>query len=89
MKKSIKISMNQAWCRSKHPSHVTKNVVAVADTGAQTNVWSLREFLAAGFERSILILAPNLVAANHSHISIDGAFFAVIENSQGRSQGNI
>ena len=65
----------------KHPPHIAKNVVAVADTSAQTNVWSLREFLAAGFERSILIPAPDLVAADHSHISIDGAFFAVTKGN--------
>ena len=47
---SVNISMDQAWCRSKHPPRIAKNVVAIADTGAQTNVWSLREFLAAGFE---------------------------------------
>ena len=75
---SVNISMDQAWCRDKHPPHTAKNVVAIADTGTQTNVSSLREFLAAGFKRSILIPAPDLVAANHSHISIDGAFFAVI-----------
>ena len=78
---SVNISMDQAWCRSKHPPHIAKNVVAVADTGSQTNVWSLRKFLAAGFERSILIPALDLVAANHSHISIDGFFFAVIEGN--------
>ena len=78
---SVNISMDQAWCRSKHPPPIAKNVVAIADTGAQTNVWSLREFLAAGFERSILLPAPNLVAANHSRISIDGAFFGVIQGN--------
>ena len=58
---------------------VARNVIAVALTGAQTNVWSLRNFLAAGFNRNILISALDLVAANHSVIKIEGAFFAVIK----------
>ena len=56
---------------------VARNVPAIADTGPQTNVRSLRHFLVAGFDRSILIPASDLVAANHSGINIVGAFFAV------------
>ena len=49
------------------PQHACPIVArkVLADTGAQTNVWSLRNFLAAGFNRSILIPASDLVAANH------------------------
>jgi len=71
----ISVSMDSSWCHNKHAPIVS----AIADTGAQANVWSLRQFLAAGFNRSILIPAPDLVAANHSGIKIVGAFFAVIE----------
>ena len=52
---------------------------AVAYTGPQTNVWSLRNFLAAGFNRSKLIPASDLVAENHLGIKIEGAFFAFIK----------
>ena len=65
------VSMDNSWCRTRHASIVTRNVPAIADTGAQTNVWSLRNFLAAGFIRSILISASDLVAANHSGIKIE------------------
>ena len=52
------------------------NVTAIADTGAQVNVWSLDEFVKYGFPHDILTTASNLAAANHSSISIVGAFFA-------------
>ena len=39
----------------------------------------LHNFLAAGFNRSSLIPASDLVAANHSGMEIEGAFFAVIK----------
>ena len=71
------ISMNKSWCRTRHASIVVRNVLAIADTGAQTNVWSLRNFLAAGFNRSMLIPASDLVVANRSGIKIEGVFFAV------------
>ena len=58
---------------------MTRNVIAIADTGAQTNVLSLRNFLTAGFNRNILFPTSDLVAANHSGIKIEGAFFAVIK----------
>ena len=63
----------------RHAPIVARNVIAIADTGAQTNVWPLRNILAAGLYRSIRILASDLVAANHSTIKIEGAFFAVIK----------
>ena len=58
--------------------HVT-NITAIADTGAQVNVWSLDEFMKYGFSRDIRTPASNLVAANHLSISIVGVFFAFIE----------
>ena len=66
-------------CRTKHACIVARNVLAIADTGAQTNVWSLRNFLTAGFNRSILIPVSDLVGANYSGIKIEGAFFAVVK----------
>ena len=71
------ISMDNSWCRTRYAPIVARNVLAIADTSAQTNVWSTRNFLATGFNRSIFIPASDLVAANHSGIKIEGAFFAV------------
>jgi len=52
-------------------------VVGIADTGAQSNLWSLDQFLAAGFRKADLSPATlSLNAANKSPIRIDGAFFA-------------
>ena len=52
-------------------------VSAIADTGAQSDVWSLSDFLACGFLREDLLpVSLGLSAANRSPISIEGAFFA-------------
>ena len=75
---TIKLCDN-SWYRTRDALIVARNVIAIADTGAQANVWSLRNFLAAGFYRSILIPASDLVAANRSGIKIEGAFFAAIK----------
>ena len=69
------ISTDSSWSRTRHAPIVVRNVLTFADTGAQANAWSLRNFLATGFDRSKLILATGLVAANHSGIKIEGAFF--------------
>ena len=63
------------------PAKVARNVTAIADTGAQTNVWSLDAFLQCGFDRNILIPSADLVAANHTVVSIAGAFHAIIEGT--------
>ena len=73
------VSKDNSWCRTRHGPAVARNVPAIADTGAQTNVWSLHHFLSACFDRSILIPALDLVAANHLGINVVGAFFAVIK----------
>ena len=77
----VTISLDDHQYRNDHLSVVARGVTAVADTGAQTNVWSLRDFLRVGFTRDMLTPAPRLVAANRSSISIDGAFFAVIQGT--------
>ena len=56
------------------PAKVARNVTAIADTDAQTNVWSLDAFLQCGFDCNIPIPSADLVAANHTVISIAGAF---------------
>ena len=52
-----------------------------AGSGAQTNAWSLTDFLRRGFQRECLVPATNLMAANHSPISVIGAFFAILEGT--------
>ena len=58
-------------------------VNAIADSGAQTNVWSFNEFIRRGFPQQCLVPAPNLAAANLSSISVEGSVMAII---QGASQ---
>ena len=52
------------------PAKVARNVTAIADTGAQPNVWSLDAFLQCGFDRNILAPSADLVAANHTVVSL-------------------
>ena len=53
------------------------DVSAIADTGAQSDLWALSNFLACGFSRDDLHpIKMSLSAANRSPISIEGAFFA-------------
>ena len=78
-KVQVTISVDRAQAHGESTSVRATNVTAIADTGAQVNVWSLDEFVKYGFPSDILTPASNLVAANHSSISIVGAFFAIIE----------
>lgn len=58
------------------PSKSTE-VTAVADTGAQSNLWALKDFLKAGYKLSDLSpVSLSLNAANKSPIHIEGAFRA-------------
>ena len=58
---------------------VRARVSAVADTGAQSDLWSLKEYLAHGFSRdSLFRVKLGMSAANRSPIPIEGAFFAKI-----------
>ena len=77
----ISVAADKTWCRTNYAPTYAKNVPAIADTGVQTNVWYLKDFLAAGFKRDILLPAPDLVAANNSGIKIVGDFFAVIKGT--------
>ena len=65
----------------KHPTTTISDkhaeVSAIADTGAQSDLWSMKEFLASGFSRHDLKpINLSLSAANHSPIPIEGAFFS-------------
>ena len=60
------------------------DVTAVADTGAQSDIWSLEHFLKAGFRTSDLSPATlSLHAANKSPIKIDGVFRAKLTGAVG------
>lgn len=80
------------WRRTKVKSHprvplsitmqgcLPVDISAVADSGAQSDLWSLDEFLRAGYTMDNLSpVSLSLNAANKSPIKIDGAFFAYIK----------
>ena len=55
------------------------DVSAIADTGAQSDLWSLSDYLACGFSKADLHpIHMSLAAANRSPITIEGAFFATL-----------
>lgn len=63
----------------KRPAHST-DVDAAVDSGAQANVWSLHEYLAAGFlHRDLSKVVFNIKAANKSPIPIEGAFYVNLQ----------
>lgn len=73
---------------SKPSSAIHAEVSAIADTGAQSDLWSLSDFLACGFSRDHLhLISLSLSAANRSPISIEGAFFAKLATQS--SSGDI
>ena len=58
----------------------SKQLYAVTDSGTQSNIWSLKDFDAAGFPRSALSpVSLSLKAANSSRITVHGVFFARID----------
>ena len=65
-KVQVTISVDRAQAHGESTSVRATNVTAIADTGAQVNVWSLDEFVKYGFPHDILTPASNLVAANHT-----------------------
>lgn len=79
----LRVSMDRATpvgARRPFRSSTFADVDAVTDSGAQSDVWSLDQFLAHGFSRNDLHpVSLNLQAANKSKIKIDGAFFGVLE----------
>ena len=76
---SVDINGQAKYSRCTSTSHTKAEVSAIADTGAQSDLWSLSHFLACGFSRDDLLpVNVGLSAANRSPISIEGAFFARI-----------
>lgn len=82
---TVTVTISTDPCQHKlqfpHQLHTAENVAALADSGAQTNVWSLQDFQRFGFRCDCLVPALNLMAANHSPIPVVGAFFAIIEGA--------
>ena len=79
LKVQVTISVDRDQAHGESTSVRATNVTAIADTGAQVNVWSLDKFVKYGFSHDILTPVSNLVAANQFSISIAGTFFAIIE----------
>jgi len=78
---TITVSMDHTKHSHKRstPHGLKAKVDAIADSGAQSNLWSLKEYIKAGFARKDLLpVTRPLKAANSSRITIAGAFFATI-----------
>lgn len=74
-------TINLLLALNKRPSEFV-SLEAIADTGAQSNLWSLDQFLSSGFKMSDLSPASlSLNAANKSPIRIDGVFHAHIKGA--------
>ena len=59
------------------------STAGIADTGAQSNVWGMKDYLEAGFTQSNLqTVKLNLTAANKESIPISGGFLAHIEGDR-------
>eukprot|EP00111_Clytia_hemisphaerica_P000118 TCONS_00000273-protein len=62
------------------PNVAPTKITALADTGAQSCLWSLREFESLGFTKNDLIpVNINLMAANKSLITVEGAACVLLE----------
>ena len=86
----LRLSIDERAPRARHLRHsqVFANVDGVTDSGAQSDVWSLNQFLASGFSHEDLHpVSLSLQAANNSKISIEGAFFGVIEGRNPNGNG--
>ncbi|MEL6804106.1 MAG: hypothetical protein AAFO91_10025, partial [Bacteroidota bacterium] len=58
-------------------------VVGIADTGAQSNVWGMSEFLSAGFKMSDLKpCSLKITAANKQRLPVAGGFMCCIEGDR-------
>ena len=74
---SVDIPANSRGTKNNQGPTIEAKISAIADTGAQSDLWSLQEFLACGFSRDDLHpVSLSLSAANRSPIAIEGAFLA-------------
>lgn len=80
---SIKISFDKSRTAKPGKTPSTRaEIAAIADTGAQSDLWSLSDFLSHGFSQDDLFpVTLGLSAANRSPITVAGAFFAKIETT--------
>ena len=70
--------------RTTPDANIRARVNVVADTGAQSDLWSLAEYLACGFSRNSLFRVKlGMSEAKRSPIPIEGAFFAKISTRTG------
>ena len=71
----------------KPPLIKASKIIAVTDTGAQSCLWGLQEFLCCGFSRSDLILVKHIIyAANCEEINVEGAMLLCLS---GKSETGI
>ena len=81
----LSIDRKAPYAHGKRSQQIIANVKGVTDSGAQSNVWSLDQFLASGFSHNDLHpVSLSLQAANKTRISIEGAFFGIIEGRDHR-----
>ena len=65
------------------------SMIGIADTGAQSNLMGMNEFIKAGFSKAILRAVPlNIRAANQQSIDISGGFLANLAGPEPKG-GNI
>ena len=65
--------------KQSHTQGPAVHIKAVADSGAMSNLWSMKQYLSSGFKAADLQkVRTNIVAANKNRINIVGAFEAVI-----------
>ena len=68
---SVDTSAQLRYSSAARTSNTRAEVSAIADTGAQSDIWSMKDFLACGFSRdNLLPVSLGLSAANRSPISI-------------------
>ena len=59
---------------------ILAHVEAIADTGAMTNVWGLRDFLSAGFSHELLEPSSAVIrTANGQRLELSGKFEAIVK----------
>ena len=79
---TVSLDTTRNSSRPVHAPSAQAEVLAIADTGAQLDLWSLAEFLACGFSLEDLVpVRLGLTAANRSPITIEGAFFAQLSTT--------
>ena len=84
---SIDTSAQTRYRTPNRTSNTIAEVSAIADTGAQSDLWSMTDFIACGFSRDDLLpVRLGLSAANRSPISIEGAFFAKLTTQPHHSE---